>query len=489
MPWLGTLLSATLILICAVVGLMLRDSRLAALNTASIATADIASLVSQEIERNFEFYDLSIRGAVDDLKLPDVQSAPQDLRRLVLFDRAATAPYLGAMRVLDATGHVILDSLGGDRRDIGYSDRDYFKAQAARADAGLFIGGPIKSRTDGQEIIGLSRRVNKANGDFDGVVVGTLRLAYFHHLFSKIHFGPHSAVTLFRDDGLMLMRRPFDADMIGRVFKPGLLLDRAAHAHEGEYQAVSAIDGMQRLVHFERVGSLPLIVVATAAVEDIYADWWPRAISIASVTALSCAVIVALAFFLRKELRLRIEAEAALGLLADEDGLTGLANRRRFDEKLRKEWSSGARSAAPLALLMIDADQFKIFNDSFGHPAGDDALKALAGCLAGVSRPETDLAARFGGEEFAVILPSTDAATAMRVAERIRRDVLALELPHPQSAAGCFTVSIGVTACVPRGGTDRIRSFVAAADSALYAAKESGRNRSKLGSSEMARAA
>jgi diguanylate cyclase (GGDEF)-like protein len=163
--------------------------------------------------------------------------------------------------------------------------------------------------------------------------------------------------------------------------------------------------------------------------------------------------------------------------LAFVDGLTGVANRRRLDEALAAEWRRGRRAGAPLALLMIDLDHFKRFNDHYGHQAGDACLQTVASVLAaGLHRPY-DLAARYGGEEFACLLPETDAAGACAMAEELRRQVWALAVPHADSpTAPAVTISVGVAAMVPdEHGSPH--ELVARADRALYEAKAAGRNR------------
>ena len=171
------------------------------------------------------------------------------------------------------------------------------------------------------------------------------------------------------------------------------------------------------------------------------------------------------------------DANTRLQRLVMQDGLTGIANRRCFDIVLQKELRRQARADMPLALLMIDVDHFKRFNDAHGHAAGDTCLRAIATAMAGEMQRPADLAARFGGEEFAVILPDTEAAGAMVMAERVRRAVHALGIVHPDTVAGVATVSIGVAAVWPRRHDLSPQALIALADAALYQAKHDGRNR------------
>lgn len=172
----------------------------------------------------------------------------------------------------------------------------------------------------------------------------------------------------------------------------------------------------------------------------------------------------------------RIMAEAELALSASTDGLTGLANRRRFDEALTMEWRRAYRENSFIALMMIDADSFKLFNDHFGHQEGDGVLQMVARCIAQTIRRPGDLGARYGGEEFAVVMPNTDEAGARVIAERIRNAVSGFAVPHPGGPAGHVTVSIGVAASLVFDG-DSAAQLLRATDLALYRAKAQGRNR------------
>ncbi len=159
------------------------------------------------------------------------------------------------------------------------------------------------------------------------------------------------------------------------------------------------------------------------------------------------------------------------------DDLTGIPNRRRFKEYLKKEWERSKRTKRPISILMVDIDFFKNYNDSFGHLAGDECLRRVAEAMSKNLRKEIDLVARCGGEEFVVILPEVDASQARKVAERIRQAVLNLNIPNPGSeTSGKITVSVGVASTVPQEGMSE-ESLVETADKALYTAKREGRNK------------
>ena len=170
------------------------------------------------------------------------------------------------------------------------------------------------------------------------------------------------------------------------------------------------------------------------------------------------------------------EAQLALELLASKDGLTGIANRRAFDDVLQTEWRRAIRDAKPISLLMVDVDHFKNYNDCFGHQAGDECLKRIAEIMAKSLLRPGDFVARYGGEEFSVILPDVDRAGAMLLAERIRMAVEQLHMPNGNPNGAPVTVSVGAATAI---GLEKITAteVLGTADAALYKAKHEGRNR------------
>jgi diguanylate cyclase (GGDEF)-like protein len=184
--------------------------------------------------------------------------------------------------------------------------------------------------------------------------------------------------------------------------------------------------------------------------------------------------VLAVTLFLAREIGRRAEAEDKLEELATTDALTGLRNRRKFDTEIDNEWRRAARQKSPLALLMIDADHFKAYNDAFGHQAGDQVLIGVAICISDSVKRAGDCAARYGGEEFAVLLPGLSAVQALGVAETIR-----LKVQQWSDEPTVTTVSIGVASLTPTAATEW-HELLKAADTALYAAKANGRNQSVL---------
>lgn len=183
---------------------------------------------------------------------------------------------------------------------------------------------------------------------------------------------------------------------------------------------------------------------------------------------------------LRESQQQLMETNLELQRLTKVDGLTGLSNRRYFNEYVEAEWKRAVRTQTPLSILMIDVDHFKQFNDTYGHIAGDEVLRKIAQTIKDSFKRSTDLAARFGGEEFAVILPETPLADVRRLGEKLSRAVEALNLPHVASAVGRHvTISVGGATAIPQRG-ESFFPWVDAADKALYEAKRSGRNRAVM---------
>ncbi|WP_237477472.1 sensor domain-containing diguanylate cyclase [Lichenibacterium dinghuense] len=447
----------------------------------------IAAAVAGEVDRNIELLDFSLQGVAEQWDVPDVQALPPRLRDTVLFDGAMRAPGFGMMMVLDRDGRLVARSVDVGELGASFADRDYFRVHVGNDDVGLYVSKPFRSRVSDAWVVALSRRIDDDDA-FAGVAVGTLDVAYLTKLYAGLHVGDGSAVTLFRTDGTVITRAPLDEGDVGMFAGGGDSFNRMRAARDGTFEGASPVDGLPRVISFHRVGDLPLIQAVEVAGEGPYSAWWRRAAAIAGLLTLLCFGVLGLSLALARELGRRAAAEAELRRLASTDALTGLANRRRFDAALPEEWARAAASREPLAVLMVDADSFKAYNDLFGHPAGDLVLQAIAARLDEGARRRGGLAGRWGGEEFAVTIPGCDEARALRVAEDLRAAVEGLALPHPSGVGGVVTISVGVAAARPAAG-GAARDVLADADVALYRAKAEGRNRCRARASAEVRAA
>ena len=474
---LTTLSLAITIGFSVVVGAVLWESRSRDREQAKQAASNVIALLSSEIDRNLELYDLSLQAVVDGMKLPAVAELSPEIRQLVLFDRAATAKDMGSISVLGPNGTVVFDSRTLKPPPDNHADRDYFRVLADNPRAGVFLSRPWRT-ADGGGFIAISRRLTTADGRFQGVVVGTLRLSYFHKLFSNLKLSEHDSLTLTREDGSVVMRFPFTASPVVQNFANSPIFKRTAEYPTGYFEFTSNIDNVPRLYVYQRVGEQPLTLNYGSSIKAIYSNWWQKATLIGALMFVLCGVNFALIVFLTRALKLRGDAEHQLSIMATTDGLTGLCNRRRLDEIFELEWRRAIRSQTPVALLMIDADHFKEYNDNFGHQAGDIALKAIAHCVASSARRASDICARYGGEEFAVLLPDTSAAEAVQLAEQIRKSVIVLRDDQQGRLDSTPTISIGAASMIPRQGLQP-RDLIKAADTALYEAKSNGRNRTE----------
>src|SRR5258707_3949058 len=179
---------------------------------------NLASGIDADISRNVELYDLSLRAVASNVVLPEIQKVGKAVRHLILFDHAATAKHFGAIQVFDAEGRLTVDASTLDPAPEDRSNEEYFQVHRDQPDAGLFISRPMLHR--GAYSIVLSRRITGADGRFLGVVAGSIRFSYFHDLFGRLNLDPDDIITVLRRDATVIMRTPFDLDVIGRSLAP-----------------------------------------------------------------------------------------------------------------------------------------------------------------------------------------------------------------------------------------------------------------------------
>lgn len=277
-------------------------------------------------------------------------------------------------------------------------------------------------------------------------------------------------------DGQLLAREPARPEdpQIGSDYSERPNFKRIISERSGSFTARSGSTHAKRIYTFARVADLPLVVLVMHSTDEVFQSWRRTATLVSVATGVLCIGILWLTLLLGRELRRRHEAEQSLATLAATDSLTGLANRRRLDQVLRHEWLHAQHKRQPLAVLMVDVDHFRAFNQRHGHAGGDHALREVANALKYCIRRPADLAARYGGEEFQVILPGTDMPGAMMLAERVRAKVQALA-PFAGDEDS-VTVSVGVSVYTP-GTQQSLAQVLSAADVALYRAKANGRNR------------
>jgi len=464
---------ATVIGFSAICASVLLDMRRGEEQLARQMLENLAAGIEADISRNIELYDLSLRAVANNMLMPELKDVSKPMLHLILFDHAATAKHFGAIQVFDAKGQLTIDASSLDPRPDNRADEDYFKVHRDNPNIDLYISKPTLHR--GAYSVVLSRRISGEDNAFLGVVVGAIRFSYFHELFERLNLDFQDTITVLRRDRTIIMRKPFDLDVIGKNLADVMNWSANNLAPGGSYSGQGPVDSTPRL-YVRRDTSSALYVVVGKPLDAVFHLWRTEVTRIAAIMAVLVLFVLGITLFLAREIGRRAAAEAKLEELAITDALTGLRNRRKFDAEIDSEWRRAGRQKTPLALLMIDADHFKAFNDTNGHQAGDQMLVGIAICISDSVRRAGDCAARYGGEEFAVLLPGCGPTEAFQLAETIRHKVM-----RWSEGTDFNTVSIGVASLTP-GANMHWALLLEAADKALYAAKANGRNQSVLAS-------
>jgi diguanylate cyclase (GGDEF)-like protein/PAS domain S-box-containing protein len=571
--------------------------------------ANLARSLARHAEDTVRTADVSIIGIVHRLRIDGTSPEKLDQLSRITADRLAAVPSLADLVMIEASGRCTAalrpradaDCLGAFAPSIEF--------HRAHHDNEPHLGKPVRDATSGLWIIPLSRRFDREDGSFGGVVIAGISANYLGEFYRTFNIGQRGSILLANIDGTVFVREPLFETSVGRnLANSPLFRDHLPKQPAGSVEIKSPTDGVIRLNSYKVTDEYPLVIGVALAKSEVLAGWREdmrfRLARMAGLVALigalggwlavqisrlqrlegayresaaafrllaenSSDVIVRVGDDMRRlyvspacrevlgyepeELlggridnlvhpddralwqtvfadptrdpakdaratyrvrrkdgstiwvevnrrhladgegfvlatrdvtsRKRAEEQLAkanqrLQNIASHDGLTGLANRRHFDDTLDSEFRRASRSGAALSLLMIDVDCFKAYNDRYGHPAGDRCLRDIAHALRELAGRPGDLVARYGGEEMALVMPDTPAAGAVTIAERARAAVGALAIPHLGNLAGTtVTVSIGVatlTAPTPFTGPD---DLVRAADRALYSAKQNGRDR------------
>lgn len=467
--------------------LQLEQSRRQDLAVAKVASSNLTRAMAQQAEDTFHSADLVMTSLVDWIE-DDGYGATQKPRLQKTFARRVQQmEQLHGIFFFDKQGQWIITSFADLPRGNGVADRDYFKFHQQNESTLAHIGPAIRSRENGEWIIPISKRVNDHAGSFQGVLMAGIKMAYFDQFFKSFSLDDNGIMFLGLTDGTLLARRPFEENLIGTSLAQGRIYQKLLpEAQSGTAMIRSVVDDVVRLYGYRQLGSYPLVVAAASSRDTILKGWYERAFQSSVIIAL---VILGVGLFgwvfihqvrngerIEKNLR---RAQLALEQIATHDSLTGLANRRLFERSLEIEFARGARQVSPVSLIMLDIDFFKRYNDAYGHVAGDHCLMQVAQVVKTCCQRKADLAVRYGGEEFAVLLPDTDINGALAIAGQIRRSVIDKHIIHSGSPTGYLTVSLGCYAFIP-SGNDSLETFIHRADAALYQAKNAGRNRAAV---------
>ncbi len=431
-------------------------------------------------------------------------------------------PWLRGLDIAGTDGRI---RCATDPRGIGLnvSDRPYFQEALRSRDFGL--SDYLISRVHQTPGLIATFPVVNANGALTGIVLASINLQWIGNLAASAARRSGTTVLLVDGIGTLIAASADEAELVGKSFADRALVRDMLANDEGTI-TIAGLDGVRRIFAYVRV-PWTRARLAVGLDESVVHSGIDREISIAYLQlALFGTLVLLAAWFGGERLILRpirslvrtaarfgrgdLQARASkeswiaefeplaaafddmarklagreeelrianqhLEELASLDGLTGLANRRGFDRRLEREWRDAGERRQPIALMMIDIDYFKLFNDRYGHVRGDACLHAVAETLSLVTLEEAVLVARYGGEEFALLLPGLDIERTAALAEEARRAVEDLLIAHSESRRGYVTISVGVESLVP-GKNQPASDLVEAADRALYTAKSRGRN-------------
>lgn len=471
-----------------------------------------AKVIDDNLCRQIASINRALLSVRDDIPYWQDRKNGWDLAAHQLKALADALPGVHDLTILDADGFVRASSREMPARS--FREREYFQAPLKQRDLEtIYVSEPF-TNVFGTWVITLSRMVRGPDGKFDGIVLAALDAEAFTVLLDSVLYAPDMWSVLAHGDGKIFVMSPQRPERMGMsLAQPDSLFTRHRDSgqaatvmsgialHDGDYRMLA-----QRTLQPSRPKmDKPLVIGVSRDMNAPFAEWRDNALIQGGLFALIVLSSIPNLYRLHRRQRAAEEdaaaAEAALHSKnlelaelnaelatrsemlrrqANHDGLTGIINRRHFDESLQAEWRRSQREGLPLALLMIDIDHFKLFNDRYGHQAGDACLKSVAAALRQRLGRPYDVVARYGGEEFVCMLPNCDLSGAETIAEELRAAVEALCIAHECSpTAAAVTISIGAAAAIPSTASGP-EVLLADADAALYVAKHNGRNQVRL---------
>lgn len=499
-PLLRSIMLSGILLTATVVGLdlwTLREDWYETVDKAEDAAVNLSLSQSRQADDTFLQTEIALREVQRELEKQmattgvDGEALSQTMRLL-----QSRLPQLHGLFYYDAKGAWVATSMSSVPPGIDNSDREYFDYHRASPRNNLHVGPVLRSRTTHELVIPVTLRVNDAFNSFRGVLLATIKVDYFRRFYSYYELSEGDVLVLMLADSTVLYARPMPDSYIGKNLSVSpLFLRILANSDKGSGQWTAALDGKQRIFGFVRSQRYPLVVAAGYDKHALFSHWLKSWVQDLILNAALLGVILLLGSFVLRQARhtlryqleltrLRDELTAAnrtLENLAHNDGLTGVANRRHFNEKLAESLERAARSGKPVSLILFDIDYFKRYNDTYGHVAGDDCLKKVATVMKNAVRRRDELAARYGGEEFAIILMEQPLSAAVSLAESITASVSKLAIPHRASELPQkhVTLSAGCAVYLMSDPEGWKKTLIERADEALYRAKRAGRNQVK----------
>lgn len=454
-------------------------------SSAHDSVVNLARATAQHAEDAIRQVDLLTGVLAERVEVDGLENIEKLRTHSLMVQQAKVLTQLHGLFIYGADGQWVVTDRNAAPETENNADRDYFVFHSTHPDRSVRIGDVIRSRSSGDLILPISRRLDNPDGSFAGVVLGTIRMSYFMDYYEDFKIDEQGALVLAARDGTILMRRPFAPSVIGQsLASSDIFKDYLLKSNEGVAEVDAVIDGTSRIYGYRALDNYPLVVATGLSRESIVGPWRSELFKTLLILFSLMASLAGFGALLLSQLRKRTEMEEEIRFahqtvreLALTDSLTGLGNRRRLDMTLEDEISRAKRQNYPLSLVMIDVDYFKRFNDRYGHPAGDDCLRLVAIAIAqALKRPE-DVAIRYGGEEFTLLLPKTTAFGASQVAQDILQSVQGLGVEHNDSPYAVVTASAGVITVLPAGEPITPAAIIKSADDCLYIAKRNGRNR------------
>ncbi|WP_178119375.1 sensor domain-containing diguanylate cyclase [Metapseudomonas lalkuanensis] len=457
------------------------DSKQLYLREADKANANLAYSIAQHAQESIKEADIVLSALVPLLERGETSADTIDQLLLTFKQRS---PQLAGVFVYDAEGRWLHYTNPPPAADANNSDRAYFQHHRYSVSRDTEVNSPLRSRSTGEWILPVSRRFNDKEGRFAGVVLASIRVDHFREFYKHFDIGAQGSILITMNDGTIIYRRPEDVGGTGESMAGSYMFQYdLKRSPVGVGGSISTLDGVDRVYAYRALDQFPLVTAVSMSRQEVLAEWGRKAAMVGSLVAVLVLALIGVGGGLVARMRKRMAVAQSIAQenrelfhLANRDSLTGIANRRQFDQALQVEFHRAATVGSPLALVMIDVDYFKAYNDRYGHQAGDACLKAVSDVLRRFKVRAGDTVARYGGEEFTVLLPHTDLAGARLVAERIRQAVYERGLTHSDNPVGVVTVSVGAHSLVPNPD-DRPEQLLEWADTALYRAKSGGRNR------------
>ena len=437
------------------------------LSKESDATLTLASTILEELASHFKLD--------ENHQFLDKQQIHRELKnyRNLINEQTGNASF-AHLFVVNSAGYNVANSVSYPVKKVSTLDRDYYRFHQSTPDKSLHISQPLYSKVTGERVILLTRRISDENGNFDGIIGIQLKLSHFDRLYQQLNLPPGGTVTVIRSDGQGIYRYPLVDTFLQKSIKEHADFQQMIQLQNGYLNsAASPYDGHSRLVGFKLNEKYPLVNIISLTEDTVLKHWVENSIKTLLLAGFAGLTLLVMVYFTYQQLCFLDKAIH----LSNHDPLTSLWNRRAFDEHLDEEWRRVRRREGDIALLFIDIDYFKKYNDHYGHHKGDTCLVKIANAIAQFAERSGEMVSRYGGEEFVVLLPESDTETAYKVAQRIQLAISNLAIPHARSpASDHITLSVGLASVKPVEGMEA-SILLHRADDALYDAKEGGRNR------------